>query len=808
MTSPFPPLSSPPPLPPAAPTCSTGAQYNILGAHGGCNAASACTQGSECFSKVCGASVPPNGTTGVWFNCTQYNGCSGNSLAAGWQTGPNCGGDCPQCGPTGACLSGADCVNSICTFPSAVPYVATYIKEPAFGGRCTRTSTCTDGQQNGVETDIDCGVAACCTAYKLTKLCPSLCGLGQTCSDGADCSSQICRTHEFEEKSFCVLSDLTSARPDLPIRVRSGLRLFNIKPSSLNLAGVLAAAAALIDVPRDQIQVEVVAPDYRPREYGNVSYLDVRAEKALSGAGYNMTLTDTIVSTRIRFVCYVGDHEGTLMLSRLQQILSARLLPGGWATENRVQELLYTLASDAEYCDWFGRNYTAPAFNMSTGVDCSGVLNCTTTSISGRVDSGNWNYIRSDGAHVSSRYLYNETSNVTLATVCASHTPDPSMMMDADTALVPENATLTSFYQLAPLSGLGEVPDDVITSALNAWIRTRCLPLWRAGEDGASSLAAAFAADPLAAERCPVRKIVGTTRTVLYPARIGVNTTWDARILNNVVRFNINDYLAAYGVSFNKTRGAEYVSPGASFDSSFGGRAPSGNPSDNRLPKGFVFSMEPRGTPLSPLIRDQAIAIQPVALLVDRHNRQVLQWKGVLTAILSIDQTIWPIEWFFYGSPLPSPTPRLFMTYFEEPSVAQQRLYPDNVFTELVARPLSMSGTLSAVIDTATGYARFQSITFSRAVPRLQLNVSTLFTSVQLNLRSKISGATRTFAVHPPPPAPLILVTREIMSPYLIGFLIVLVRLRRSPPACGCGAGAYPPPPRYPSFYPVRHWAY
>ncbi len=759
----------------------------MLGAHGGCNANSACSQGAECFSKVCGASVPPNGTTGVWFNCTRYNGCSGNSLAAGWQTGPNCGGDCAQCGPTGACLSGADCDNSICTFPAPGPFVTTYIKEPTFGGRCTRLSTCSDGEQNGGETDVDCGVAACCTAYKLVKLCPALCGLGQSCSDGGDCSSQICRTHEFEDKSFCVLSDLTSARPDLPIRVRSGMRLYDVRPAALNLAGTLAAAAALIDVPREQIQVEVVAPDYRAREYGNVSYLDVRAEKAVSGKGFNMTLSDTISSTRVRFVCYVGDHEGTLMLSRLQQVLSARLLPGGWATENHVQERLYALASDAEYCDWFGRNYTAPAFNMSTGVDCSGVLNCTTTAMLGRVDTGNWNYIRSDGAHVSSRFLYNETSNVTLATVCASHTPDPSMMADADRALAEENATMTSFYQLAPLSGLGEIPDDVISAALNAWIRTRCLPLWRAAEDGALPLAAALAADPLAAERCPVRKVVGTARTVLFPARVGVNTTWDARILTGVARFDINDFLEVYGVVFNKTRGAEYLSPGASFDSSFGGRAPSGNPSDNRLPKGFVFSVEPRGTPLSPLIRDQAVALQPVALLVDRHNRQVLQWKGVLTAVLTIDPTIWPSEWFFYGSPLPSPTPRLFMTYFEEPSVAQQRLYPDNVFTELVSRPLAISGALTAVLDTATGYARFQELSFSRAVPRLQLNISTMFTSVQLNLRSKISGATRMFAVHPPPPAPLVLVTREILSPYVIGFLIVLVRRVGVSPHSRCG---------------------
>jgi hypothetical protein len=77
----------------------------------------------------------------------------------------DCGGSCPhKCPAGGVCRSVADCQTAGCD-----------------GGRC-RAASCTDGVRDGIESDVDCGLITGC----------KLCALGQTCVNGADCTSGRC----------------------------------------------------------------------------------------------------------------------------------------------------------------------------------------------------------------------------------------------------------------------------------------------------------------------------------------------------------------------------------------------------------------------------------------------------------------------------------------------------------------------------------------------------------------------------------------------------------------------------------------
>jgi hypothetical protein len=83
----------------------------------------------------------------------------------GEETDVDCGGhDCPACDTGGVCVLGTDCVSGLCT-----------------NGKCDApAASCTDGAQNGDETDVDCGGS-----------CPP-CADGLVCAMDADCASMIC----------------------------------------------------------------------------------------------------------------------------------------------------------------------------------------------------------------------------------------------------------------------------------------------------------------------------------------------------------------------------------------------------------------------------------------------------------------------------------------------------------------------------------------------------------------------------------------------------------------------------------------
>jgi hypothetical protein len=83
----------------------------------------------------------------------------------GAETDVDCGGDaCPPCANGRVCARDEDCAEATC---SALR-------------RCVPAS-CRDGTKNGTETDIDCGGLAC-----------DACALGRICESAADCTTKAC----------------------------------------------------------------------------------------------------------------------------------------------------------------------------------------------------------------------------------------------------------------------------------------------------------------------------------------------------------------------------------------------------------------------------------------------------------------------------------------------------------------------------------------------------------------------------------------------------------------------------------------
>ena len=552
-------------------------------------------------------------------------------------------------------------------------------------------------------------------------------------------------------------------------------------------------------------------------------------QRVRPNAPYNLTLTDTVNATRVRWVVYVGDYETLLLQSRMAQLYTVRLLPGGWAAERAVQQQLDWIAQDAEYCEWYGRTYALPSFNMS-GVDCAPFLNCTVSApMAGRVD-GPWLQTLPDGSSVASRYDYNETLKTTVLTVCTSpptaaraypaldsinfqtlrqrraaeRTPPapPAVLTGPLPAPLPSAfaaaagaAPPPTVFDLHAHSAPDWLASDFVKARLREWVRARCAPLWRAADASAEALSAAEAADAHAAARCPRRSLgAGAAQRGLRaeslspvsPLQLFTQTSAAAGLLPEAPRYNLVDLLqpgvprsqvadlmAASGVNYDAAAGPIFLPPGASSDSDKFGRAPPDPPSNFFVPAALRVLVDPRGTPGSPLVRDQPFAIQPVVDLVDRHGRHVSQWKGSVTITAFIDTTIFPSYLFAAGTPSPSPSNRPVLgTHYVEPSTLQQQLYPENVLKQLVAQPLQLGGSLQVPLALGTGLARFTDLYATRIVKGLVINFTCVFTTQQLNMRITLRGATRPFDVAPPPPAPLVLITRYVLPPAATWFFI------------------------------------
>jgi hypothetical protein len=116
-----------------------------------CEPGKACNVNADCTSQVCG----DNGLCALP-SCT-------DGVRNGDETDLDCGGPCPPCLTGGACTTGADCQQGVCT-----------------GGTCVSAS-CVDMVTNGSETDTDCGGPQC-------PDCPD--GFG--CNASNDCQSGVC----------------------------------------------------------------------------------------------------------------------------------------------------------------------------------------------------------------------------------------------------------------------------------------------------------------------------------------------------------------------------------------------------------------------------------------------------------------------------------------------------------------------------------------------------------------------------------------------------------------------------------------
>jgi hypothetical protein len=121
----------------------------------GCDDGEMCMEDEDCMSGTC----DPITNTCTSISCT-------DGVQNGDETDVDCGGGtCPGCDDGEMCIENGDCQSQVC--------------DP--GTNTCTPPTCTDGVQNGDETDEDCG-----------NTCGPTCDTGEGCDDGADCISAVC----------------------------------------------------------------------------------------------------------------------------------------------------------------------------------------------------------------------------------------------------------------------------------------------------------------------------------------------------------------------------------------------------------------------------------------------------------------------------------------------------------------------------------------------------------------------------------------------------------------------------------------
>ena len=123
-----------------------------------CPAGSACNVPEDCATRVC-----DDGT------CAAAT-CSDQVLNQD-EIDTDCGGSCDPCPPGARCTQAADCREEVCTPQGCDDGLAL----------CCQPARCNDGVQNGTEPVTDCGLAPC-----------PLCPLGNPCTANAQCASNRC----------------------------------------------------------------------------------------------------------------------------------------------------------------------------------------------------------------------------------------------------------------------------------------------------------------------------------------------------------------------------------------------------------------------------------------------------------------------------------------------------------------------------------------------------------------------------------------------------------------------------------------
>jgi hypothetical protein len=150
-----------------------------------CAVGKKCALGTDCTAGVCNdtnnaGSGPINCPSGT--KCTCQAPSDKDGVINDSETDVDCGGGAspasdgaPACMPGQHCIVASDCTSQVCTGATAASG-----GQPASPGLC-QSPSCTDGVQNGNETDVDCGGGTC-----------PVCAAAKKCLTNSDCASDGC----------------------------------------------------------------------------------------------------------------------------------------------------------------------------------------------------------------------------------------------------------------------------------------------------------------------------------------------------------------------------------------------------------------------------------------------------------------------------------------------------------------------------------------------------------------------------------------------------------------------------------------
>jgi hypothetical protein len=126
----------------------------------GCPVGTACSTGTDCVTGVCDPS-------GVCPAATCDDGVRNQN-----ETAVDCGGACQDCLVGQACANGRDCQSRVCNSRRCGPGIDS----------CCQAPSCSDGVANGTEPVADCGNAAC-----------GACPVNSPCTANGQCGSGLCQ---------------------------------------------------------------------------------------------------------------------------------------------------------------------------------------------------------------------------------------------------------------------------------------------------------------------------------------------------------------------------------------------------------------------------------------------------------------------------------------------------------------------------------------------------------------------------------------------------------------------------------------
>lgn len=155
-----------------------GAETDVdcAGSCADCPTGRACNEPADCSNGVCRAAGCAPGVA----NCCQAPTCN-DGVRNGGESDVDCAGRCRDCAPGRACAAANDCQTGVCGAGGCAEGVL----------RCCQAPSCSDGVENGDESDIDCGTGC------------GLCPLAAQCGNDAECQSGFCQTGRCADRGTC-----------------------------------------------------------------------------------------------------------------------------------------------------------------------------------------------------------------------------------------------------------------------------------------------------------------------------------------------------------------------------------------------------------------------------------------------------------------------------------------------------------------------------------------------------------------------------------------------------------------------------